>query len=123
MRKKPKTLVIHTGTNDIQQCKSIQRRLVKKLVKVIKEIEPEKETEIMFSGLIQREDHDFRDQEGEINVKLKRYCESKGCRFIENSNLDEGFLNRSKLHQNKKGTTLLSRNIANVLKYMTCIAQ
>ena len=44
----------------------------KKLVKVIKEIDSEKETEIMLSGLIQREYHDFRDQIEEINGKLKR---------------------------------------------------
>ena len=93
-------------------------KMVKKLVKVIKEMDSEKETEIIFSGLIQREDHDFRDQIEEIDGRLKRYCESKGYRFIENSNIDGGFLNRSKLHLNKKGTALLSRNIANVLKYI-----
>ena len=37
-------------------------KVVKKLVKVMKEIDSEKETEIILSGLIQREDHDFRDQ-------------------------------------------------------------
>ena len=93
-------------------------KMIKKLVKVIKEIDSEKETEITFSGLIQREDHGFRDQIEETNVKLKRYCESKGFRFVENSNIDGGFLNRSKPHLNKKGMALLSRNIANVLKYI-----
>ena len=117
MRKKPKALVIHTGTNDIQQ-EINTMKMVKKLVKVIKEIDSEKETEIIFSGLIQREDHDFRDQIEEINVKLKTYCESKDFRFVENSNIDGGFLNRSKLHLNKKDLALLSRNIANVLKYI-----
>ena len=61
MRKKPKALVIHTRTNDIQQ-EINTMKMVKKLVKVIKEIDSEKETEIICSGLIQREDHDFRDQ-------------------------------------------------------------
>ena len=93
-------------------------KMIKKLVKVIKETDSEKETEITFSGLIQREDHGFRDQIEETNVKLKRYCESKGFRFVENSNVDGGFLNRSKPHLNKKGMALLSRNIANVLKYI-----
>ena len=46
MRKKPKGLAIHTGTNDIQQ-ESNTMKMVKKLVKVIKEIDSEKE-----SGLI-----------------------------------------------------------------------
>ena len=77
-------------------------KMVKKLLKVIKEIDSEKETEIISSGLIQREDHDFRYQIEEINVKLKKYCESKGFRFIENSNIDGGSLNRSKLHLKKR---------------------
>ena len=72
----------------------------------------------MFSALIQREYHDFRNQIEEINGKLKRYFESKGYRFVENSNIYGGFLNRSKLHLNIKGTALLSRNIASVLKYI-----
>ena len=117
MRKKPNTMVIHTGTNDIQQ-KINTTKMVKKLVKVMKEIDSEKETEIIFSGLIQRDDHDFRDQIEEINGKLKRYCESKGYRFVENSNIDGCLLNRSKLHLNKKGTAFLSRNIANVFRYI-----
>ena len=54
MQKKPKTLVIHTDTNDLQQ-EINTVKMVKKLVKVIKEINSENETEIIFSGLIQRE--------------------------------------------------------------------
>ena len=61
MRKRPKALVIHTGPNDIQQ-EINAMKMVKKLVLVIKGIDSEKETEIIFSGLIQRENHDFRDQ-------------------------------------------------------------
>ena len=117
MRKKPNTMVIHTGTNDIQQ-KINTTKMVKKLVKVMKEIDSEKETEIIFSGLIQRDDHDFRDQIEEVNGKLERYCESKGYRFVENSNIDGGFLNCSKFDQNQKGAALFSRNIANVLNYI-----
>ena len=90
MRKKPKALVIHTGTNNIQQ-EINTIKMAKKLVKVIQEIDSKKEIEIIFSGLIQREDHDFRGQIEEINSKLKRYCESKGYRFVENSNIDGGF--------------------------------
>ena len=34
----------------------------RKSIQVVKEIDSEKETEIICSSLIQREDHDFRDQ-------------------------------------------------------------
>ena len=101
MWKKPKALVIHTGMNGIHQ-EINTMKMIKKLVKVIKETDSEKETEITFSGLMQREYRGFRDQIEEINVKLKRYCESKGYRFVENSNIDGGFLNRIKLHLTKR---------------------
>ena len=117
MPKKRKALVIQTGTKDIQQ-EMNTKQMVNKLVTVVKEIDSEKETEIIFSGLIQREYHDFCDQIEEVNGKLKRYCESKGYRFVEDSNMDGGFLIRGRFHLNKKGTALLSRNIANVLKYI-----
>ena len=45
LEKKPKVLVIHTGTKDIQQEVNTMK-MFKKLVKVIKYIDPEKETEI-----------------------------------------------------------------------------
>ena len=117
MRKNPKALVIHTGTNDIQQ-EIDTLKMVKKLVKVIKDIDSEKGLGVMFSGLIQRENEDFLDQIEEINGKLERYCESKGYRFVQISNIDEGFLNCSKPNLNRKGTALLSGKIANVLKYI-----
>ena len=58
-------------TNDIQQ-EINTVKMVTKLLKVIKELDSEKETEIIFPGLIQMKDHDFRDQIEEINVKLKK---------------------------------------------------
>ena len=36
--------------------------------------------------------------------------------FIDNKNIDESGLNRSRLHLNRKGTSLLSRNFSNFLK-------
>ena len=79
--------MIHTGANDIQQ-EINTMKMVKKLVKVIKEIDSEKEAEIIISVvLIQREDHDFRVKIEEIDSKQKRCCESKGHRFVENSNI------------------------------------
>ena len=53
-------------------------KMVKKLVKVIKERDSENKTKIIFSDLIQKEDYDFRDKIGDNNSKLKNYFESKG---------------------------------------------
>ena len=119
MRKKLNILVIHTGTNDIQQ-EINTMKMVKKLVKAIKGVNSKKQTvlQIIFFGLVQREDHEFSDQIKEINSKLKRYCEPKGYRFVENPNNYGDFLDRSKLHLNKKGTALITRIIVNFVKHI-----
>ena len=55
MPKKLKALVIHTGTNDIHQ-ETNTMKMVKELFKIIKERDSEKNTEIIFFGLIQMDD-------------------------------------------------------------------
>ena len=47
-----------------------------------------------------------RDLEKEIidtNGRLKSYCSDNGFIFIDNSTINESFLNKSQLHFNKKG--------------------
>ena len=70
--KKSKGLVIHTSTNNIQQeinTMNMVKKLVKDWLKIGQKLKmnSEKETEIIFSGLIQRKDDDFLDQIEEIN--------------------------------------------------------
>ena len=76
LRKKPKALLIHTSTDDIQQEINIIK-IFKKRVKEMKEKDSENETEIIFSRLIQREDYDFHDQMGESTVNLKNTASLK----------------------------------------------
>lgn len=76
LRKKPKALLIHTSTDDIQQEINTVKTF-KKWVKEMKEKDSENETEIIFSRLIQREDYDFRDQMGKSTVNLKNTASLK----------------------------------------------
>ena len=56
-----------------------------KLAGEMKDIDSKNETEIMFSGLNQRNDQNFRNQIEKNNSKLlKRRCQSKGCKVTEN---------------------------------------
>ena len=45
--------------------------------------------------------------------KLETLCKGKGMIFINISNIDSTCLNRSKLHLNKSGTSLLIKNVSN----------
>ena len=62
--------------------------------------------EIVLSSVIPRDDKDIEDEINELNKKLENPCKGKGMRFIDNSNIKNSSLKRSKLHLNKNGTAL-----------------
>ena len=109
-RRKPDTLIIHTGTNDLTNGVNTMKK-VRKLVKVVREIDESEKIKIGFSSVIYRKDKDLEDERNEVNVTFKKYCESKEFAFIENNNISESGLNNSKLYLNKKGANILTQNI------------
>ena len=109
-RRKPDTLIIHTSTNDLTNGVNTMKK-VRKLVKVVREIDESEKIRIGFSSVIYRKDKDLEDGRNEVNMKLKKYCESKGFVFIENASINESGLNNSKLHLNKKGTNVLTQKM------------
>ena len=113
-QRKPDTLIIHTGTNDLINGVNTMKK-VRKLVKVVGEIHESEKFEISFSSVIYGKDKDLQDERNEVNMKLKTYCEGKGFVFTENDNVNESALNNSKLQLNKKGTNFLTQKIKKVI--------
>ena len=108
-------IIIHTGTNDIQnKVNTLQK--VRKVITTIKEIDVNNEVQIAFSGVIHRDDQDFEEEIKEINRKLKNLCKGKGIKFINNNNTNGSCLNRRKLHLNKSGTSQLVKKFSEALK-------
>ena len=73
------------------------------------------ETEIVLSSVIHRDDQDLEDEINKLNKTFENLCKGKGMRFIDNSNIKRSSLNRSKLHLNKSGTALLTKNFAKIV--------
>ena len=111
--RKPDTLIIHTGTSGLTNDANTMKK-VRKLVKVVREIDESEKIKISFSSIIYRKDKDLENERNEVSVKLKKYCEGKGFVFIENDNINESGLNNSKLHLNKTGTNFLNKNITSL---------
>ena len=109
-RKKPATLIIHVGTNDLIKGVNTMRK-VSKCVEIIRELDNTENSQIRFSSIIQRTDKDFSNEIKETNIKLKNFCLGKGFIFVDNDNINEYCLNNSKLHLNKKGTQRIAKNI------------
>ena len=83
---------------------------------MIKEINKENDLEITFSGIVHQEDCDCKDIMDSTSKKLKSYCGCVGIEFINNVSIDGSCLNRSKLHLNRKGSSLLTKNVATYIK-------
>ena len=101
IRKDSVIVVIHTGTNDLQNNCNIMKK-AKKLASAVKEVDKDNSVKIAFYSMINHEDEDFKDKISDVNSKLKNFCNSADMDFIGNSNIDGSCLNRGKLHRNKK---------------------
>ena len=114
-RKNPDIVVIHTGTNDLQNNCNIVKK-AKKLVSAVKEVDKDNSIKIAFSSIINREDEDFKDKITDVNNKLKNYCNSAGMDFIDNLNIERSCLNRGKLNLNRKGTAAITKNLGRFVR-------
>ena len=109
--KKLNLMIIYSGANDIHSnVKTLQK--IRKVISSIKEHDTDDNIKIALSSIIHRSDHDFEGKINETNRKLENLCKGKGMIFINNSNIDSTCLNRSKLHLNKSGTSLLIKNFS-----------
>ena len=84
---------------------------VRKIVKAVEEMDGTNEIKLGFSSIIVRKDPDLEKDIKETNAKLTNYCIGKRFIFVDNANIKENCLNNSKLHLNRKGTTLFTKNI------------
>ena len=109
LRHKPDVIIIHCGTNDIENEINTVKK-IKKLVKEIDEYDKQNPPKVVISSLIKRYDQDFNDDIANINEKLQRFCNSKGLSFIDNNNIDRTCLNKGKLHLNRRGSSYLANN-------------
>ena len=111
IRKKPILIIIHTGTNDIQNNVNTLQK-IRNVVSSIKEYSTDNNIKIALSSLINGSDHE--DEINETNRKLENLCKDKGIIYINNSNIDSTFLIRSKLDLNKSGRVKLSKAVNSV---------
>ena len=115
IRKRPDTVIIHAGTNDLTNGTNTMKQ-VHKIEKTIQEMEDSGKMGVGFSGIIERADRNFKDQIKKTNDKLNRYCEGYGFVYVDNDNINEKRLNKSLLHLNKADNKLFSKNLLDCLK-------
>ena len=118
LRRKPKSVVIHVGTNNLRtdNPKNIKQKLGQ-LVEDIKKADHA--LSISFSSLIKRkDDNDLDTKVTQVNELLENFCRSNNLGFISNNNIGYNCLNRGGLHLNRKGVFTLASNLRNHLRRM-----
>ena len=112
LRKKPKHIIVHIGTNDATR--STSREILDKLLKLktlIKETLPE--TEVTFSTPTIRSDN------GKAALTVRNLCGhllDLNMDILDNRNITSKHLGRKGLHLNKAGSTRLAKNIIHKLR-------
>ena len=109
IRQKPDIVIIHSGTNDLTKDVNTMNR-VRKEVAAVKEIDTERKIKLDFSGIVARGDINKEEDIVITNNRLEKYCKGNEFFFINNSNIDVSYLNKSKFHLNRKGTHYLANN-------------
>ena len=111
-KKKTDFLVIHTGTNDLTNGVNTMKE-IRKIVKCVRDLDKDKKVNIGFSSVISRSDRNLGYEVRDLNLKLKRYREGNNFLSVDNVNVEESYLNNSKLHLNHKRINILCQNIKN----------
>ena len=110
LNKKPSSLVVHVGTNDLTSDIN-----VKKIVNKTNKTFPD--TFLTFSKIIFRKDKkNLEKTRADTNSRLKNFCRQKKINLISNDNIKEEHLGIKKLHLNRKGNSIFAKNLLNFIE-------
>ena len=110
LNKKPSSLVVHVGTNDLTSDIN-----VKKIVNKTNKTFPD--TVLTFSNILFRKDKkNLEKTRADTNSRLKNFCRQKKINLISNDNIKEEHLGIKKLHLNRKGNSIFAKNLLNFIE-------
>ena len=109
LNKKPASLIVHVGTNDLIIDINLLSN-VKKIVNKTNKTSPN--TVLSFSSIIFRKGKkNFEKTRADINSRLKNLCRQININLISNVNIKEEHLGIKKLHLNMKGNSIFAKKI------------
>ena len=114
MKKQPKLVVIHVGTNDIQRKEP--EEIVAEMESLCKGIVAQSLTKIAISEIIKRQDTAINTKIERTNALLAKLCSKFKWQYIQHTNIDSTKLNASGLHLNALGTAMLAKNFVEFFK-------
>ena len=102
--------ILHCGTNDLRFKDKTEVQISGEIIEVAKLIQSN-EIEVIVSGLIACGD-ELEDKRKKTNYILRDMCFEESITYTDHPNIEaNNHLNRSKLHLNRYGDSILAANI------------
>ena len=109
IKKKPRFLILHAGTNDITSGCDTTKNL-EKIRNLVSEISPS--TELVISKLLIREDKfGIKDEVDIKNALLQNFAERYNLYLLDHNNISRKMLSMKKLHLNGTGISCFAQNL------------
>ena len=121
IERKPDIAILHVGTNDLvtrrgEEMKS-EVEIAKGIVDLADHIRSH-DIEVVVSGIIARGEKHLDKKREKVNFILEDLCSEKKLAFTDHPNIEATkHLNRSKLHFNSLGDTILTNNLLSSLRF------
>ena len=110
---KPEIFILQIGINDLPLNKSL-KEISEDIVTLAESMKTEN-NKIIVSSIVCRADS-FREKVGKVNAHLEEICAEKDIAIITHSNINlKRHLNRSRLHLNDAGISVLVTNFKAIL--------
>lgn len=115
IRREPSKIILHVGTNDINHLTAQQiAKGVANLGTQISQDSPR--TKVALSGILPRTDKPgLSSKIKATNDMIKSFCQHNKWDFLDHKSIDPSCLNARGLHLNRKGTTVVAKNITDYI--------
>ena len=110
VRRKPDSIIIHVGTNSLRNSNS-WRECADEIVDIGRMVDQAGISVAISSLTTRADDNELAKRVKEVDKILRKFCRQNKWGFIDHNNITtDQHLNRSRLHLNRSGTSLLSQN-------------
>ena len=113
LKENPDHIIIHVGTNDLASNTSVEK-VAESIINLASTLKSDSCSVAISSITVRNDKH--RTKVAQVNRSLKRLCQEKNFDLINHEKtITERHLNGSKLHLNKRGTTIFSNNFTEAI--------
>ena len=109
----PGVVILHIGCNDISKKNMSANDIEEGIINIVRYCKEHNVDNVTISSLICRSQKYLQHRVNAANTMLMNRCKNYGLGYIDNSNIEVGFLAQDGLHLNEIGKSCLANNFIN----------